>query len=382
MVSATSTSYAEVFAYLTLYHLPKLGLLRLKASASRLGCSIKDLTSMSPSSLYRIGWNANQVEQILRPQSKVKQQARDTMKWLSKSESHHFISLADERYPPLLKELHSPPLFLYGHGNSNLLKHEKIAMVGSRFPSHYGMQVTKEFVQGLPINCNIVTVSGLALGIDSICHKTSIACGVPTIAVLGNGIDITYPKRNNTLSRDIAVHGLILSEYPLGTQPHPKLFPRRNRIISGLSQGIIVVEAKQKSGSLITAKYALEQNREVFSVPSNIYSDNGAGSNGLIKDGAQLVDSIAEVMHTLNFACDNAKITPQQTRLALETEKNSKERLAMLPLLDSVDYTPTPVDQIVSRSNMAVHVVLTELLDLELQGHIASCAEGYVRVKG
>lgn len=204
------------------------------------------------------------------------------------------ISIQDKAYPELLKKIYDPPICLYIRGNKDILNNESISIVGCREASSYGISVANSFAYNLSKQ-NINIISGLARGIDSAAHLGAVRANKKTVAVLGNGLDIIYPKENINLVQNILNSGgAIISEYPLGTQPNKQNFPARNRIISGMSRGLLVVEAKETSGTLITVDFALEQGRDVFVIPGNINSENSVGTNDLIKQGAKLVTNWEE----------------------------------------------------------------------------------------
>ena len=206
------------------------------------------------------------------------------------------ISINDEAFPESLRNIYEAPQILYTLGNVELLREKGIAVIGARMCSAYGRKVAEEFSFNLAKN-GICIISGLARGIDTASHIGALKANGKTIAVLGSGIDIIYPTENKTLTKNILLNGgLIVSEYPLGTRPIAENFPRRNRIISGLSNGVLVVEAKQRSGTFITVDFALEQGREVYAVPGNISSVVSAGTNELIKQGAKLVTSVEDIL--------------------------------------------------------------------------------------
>lgn len=206
------------------------------------------------------------------------------------------ISIEDDTYPKLLKMINRPPINLYIRGNKNVLNMPSLGIVGCREASYYGKSVAKEFAYNLS-KSGFNIVSGLARGIDSFAHIGAIVAKGKTTAILGNGLDTIYPKENIKLAQSILdSDGAIISEYPLGTKPEKINFPRRNRIISGLSNGILIVEAKEKSGSLITLDFALEQGRDIFAIPGNINSKNSFGTNGIIKQGAKLVTNWEEIV--------------------------------------------------------------------------------------
>ena len=206
------------------------------------------------------------------------------------------ITIESEKYPELLKQIYDPPKGLYIMGNIDILNNPSIAIVGCREATEYGKKAATYFAYNLAKQ-NINIVSGLAKGIDSFSHIGALQANGKTIAVIGSGLDIIYPKENAYLAKRILEQGgAIVSEYPLGTKPQKEHFPARNRIISGLSQAVLVVEAKEKSGSLITADFAMEQGKEVFAVPGNINSLNSVGTNNLIKDGATPVSNYSDIL--------------------------------------------------------------------------------------
>ena len=206
------------------------------------------------------------------------------------------ININDENYPKILKEIYDPPISLYIKGNKNILNNTSVAIIGCRQASQYGIKVAKYFGYNLAKN-EVNVVSGLAKGIDSYAHIGSICANGKTIAVIGNGIDTIYPKENiNIANKILEKGGTIISEYPLGTKPEKMNFPARNRIISGISKSVIVVEAKEKSGTLLTVDFALEQGRDVYVVPGNINSINSIGTNELLKQGAKIITCYKDII--------------------------------------------------------------------------------------
>lgn len=210
------------------------------------------------------------------------------------------INIEDKAYPKLLKEIHDPPITIFAKGNVNLLNDFSISIVGCRDATNYGLLMSKKLAYDIAMK-NIVIVSGLAKGIDASAHMGALAAKGKTIAVLGCGVDIPYPKQNVELYKEILKENLIISEYLVGTKPEAGNFPARNRIISGLSQGVIVVEARENSGSIITVDFALEQGRNVYAVPGNINSQNSFGTNELIKQGATLITNSQDVLEDMTF---------------------------------------------------------------------------------
>lgn len=208
------------------------------------------------------------------------------------------ITYESENYPQNLKEIYNPPVVIYAKGDISILNSKSIAIVGCRNCSNYGKTVAEEFARNMGEN-NITIVSGLAKGIDTWAHIGAINAGSKTIAVLGTGFDKLYPKENMGIYNKILDEGLVITEYIIGTKLYPKNFPRRNRIISGISRGVLVVEAKERSGSLITADLALEQGKDVYAIPGSIYSSNSKGTNNLIKQGAKPVTDYKEILEDI-----------------------------------------------------------------------------------
>lgn len=209
------------------------------------------------------------------------------------------INILDKNYPSKLKSIYAPPITLFAKGDISLLDLKSIAIVGSREPSKYGVCVAKKFSSELSKN-GITVISGLARGVDTFAHLGALSTEGKTIAVLGSGIDVVYPKENAKYYKEISEKGLIISEYIVGTSPKSENFPQRNRIISGLSDGVLVVEARKNSGTMITTDFALEQGKELYVIPGNITSNLSVGTNNLIKEGAKLVTDVYEILEDLN----------------------------------------------------------------------------------
>jgi len=279
-------------------------------------------------------------------------------------------------YPALLKEIKSPPLVLFVKGNFEILNQPQIAIVGSRNASFQGLSNAKKFAINLS-RSGLVLTSGLALGIDSACHQGALKEAGKTIAVLGSGLGHIYPKSNIKMSHEIVDKaGALVSEFNPFDEPKPYNFPRRNRIIAGLSLGVLVVEAALKSGSLITAKLAIEEGREVFAIPGSIQSSLTSGCHSLIKDGAKLVESVKDILEELDSCLSfNDYIAPKQAasqKSALEGDLSS--------LIDHVGFEVTPIEAIIQRSGLTASKVSSMLLALELHGCIKSIRGGYVRL--
>ncbi len=270
------------------------------------------------------------------------------------------VTLVDAEYPALLREIDDPPLALYARGRLPLDTSKAIAIVGTRRGTQYGKMVGAKLASQLALR-GICVVSGLAAGIDAAAHQGALDVGGLTVAVLGCGVDIAYPKRNQPLYERIAVEGLVLSEYPLGMRPAKWTFPQRNRILSGLSRGVVVVQAPERSGSLITARLALEQGREVFAVPGNISTTTSAGTNRLIKQGAKLVESVDDILE--EFADLRRIVRGAAPVEEAEVTLTDRERR----VYELISLEPVHIDDIIARADLspteASHVLL--LLQLE-----------------
>ena len=277
--------------------------------------------------------------------------------------NYNFITIKDDVYPECLKEISNPPLKLYYKGNLDLLKEERlIAVVGTRNPSSYGKLCCEYMVKKMS-RANITIVSGFAKGIDSIAHKTSLLTDGKTIAVIASGLDIVYPASNLSLYREIEEKGLILSEYEAGVKPFKSNFPQRNRIIAGLSRGTIVVESKDRGGSLITADLALEFNRDVYAVPGDVFSEYSKGCNNLIRDArAKSLSNINELLEDYSWNIEEKN----------ENNKYTKNQLLILNSLSS----EKNLDNILIETKIEQTEILAELMTLEIMGAIKSIAGG------
>jgi len=307
----------------------------------------------------------------------------DNIIHLTKSSGAQLLCYSDNNYPQCLKEIADPPLVLFCKGDISLLASPQLAVVGSRNATIGGREAASNFVRQIA-NEGMTITSGLALGIDAAAHRAALSVNGATIGVIAQGIDIAYPKRHKTLYQDIVDSGgLLITEFAPGTAPKAGHFPRRNRIISGLSLGVLVVEAEVKSGSLVTAKLALEQNREVFAIPGSINNPMASGCHWLIKQGAKLVENVADILSELNNYSDNIGLNyKREKKKALDTKKSGDSHLLIDPLLASVDYETTPVDKVVSRSKLPIEEVLTRLTVLELRGLVTAVPGGYLKLNG
>ncbi|MCX8016057.1 MAG: DNA-processing protein DprA [Patescibacteria group bacterium] len=304
-----------------------------------------------------------------------KQKINPQKEWEKLEDGEYKLILLEEKeYPSLLKEIAEPPLGIYIFGEFDFNNKPIIAIVGTRKATNYGKMVAEKITKEL-VECGFITVSGLAYGIDTICHQTTLENKGQTIAVLGSGLDIIFPSANRKLSERIVKSGALISEYPLSTPPLKHHFPARNRIISGLALGTIVIEAPLKSGSLITARFALEQNREVFAVPGSIFSQNYEGNHQLIKSGAKLVHNIGDILDELNIAknltlnIDFEKTKTLFNNLTVEEKK----------ILDIIKKSESPlsIDDIIKISEFDTGVVNQIITLLELKNLIKWDMGGY-----
>ena len=281
------------------------------------------------------------------------------------------VTVLDDEYPPLLRELPDPPLALHYAGDLSLLTRHSIAIVGSRRASPYAVNAAAHLTRDL-VSCGLTIVSGLARGVDSAAHHAALEAGGKTVAVLGTGIDVIYPRSNRRLFQRIAEHGLIVTEFPPGSPPKREHFPVRNRIISGLSLGTVIVEATRQSGSLITARMAAEQNREVFAVPGSIFSAGSEGTHRLVQYGAKLVHDANDVLGELRGDFPRVKREAEP-----EPDSPLNEVLAALSR-DAAAH----IDTVASRLGRTSSAVAESLLQLELGGWIRAMPGGrYLRVK-
>jgi DNA processing protein len=282
------------------------------------------------------------------------------------------LTLADERYPPLLRAIHDPPPLLYVRGDPDLLREAQLAVVGSRRASAAGLRIAQT-LSGELAGAGLHICSGLALGIDGAAHRGALAAGGKSIAVMATGIDRVYPQRHRALATELEQSGCMITEFPPGMPPLRQNFPQRNRIISGLSLGVLVVEAALPSGSLITAGTALEQGREVFALPWSMLHDGGRGCLQLIREGAKMVWGVADILEELG-----PLYTVQQDGCAaLQSPPAAPQNTSWL--LHLLGFEVVALDELVQRSARPVAQVLGELSALELAGQVKRAAGGYIR---
>lgn len=357
-----SADQAELSAWLQLSLTPNIGAVTLRQLLQRFGLPQQILAS-SHSQLTQV-LSSTTAEATLHPSPNITRAIESTFDWLQ-APNHFLLTLADANYPASLLEIADPPPLLYLKGNPDLLQHPAIGIVGSRNASTQGINNAHAFANALA-SAGLSVISGMALGIDSAAHQGALEALVThphsgsTIAVIGTGMDLVYPARNRALAHQIVEQGLLVSEFPLGTKALAHNFPRRNRIISGLSRGVLVVEAAAASGSLITARQAGEQGREVFAIPGSIHSPLAKGCHQLIKQGAKLVDSANDILEELHWGI------PADTPMSVSTEIPACTH----PLLEILGFDPCALDTLQARSHLSTAELQSQLLELELAGQL------------
>jgi len=304
------------------------------------------------------------------------------LSWL-KDPANSIVTLAEPDYPAQLLNIQDPPPLLYFKGNRDLLTRPALAIVGSRNATPQGLSNAEAFAESAS-NAGFCVISGMALGIDAAAHLGGLRGSAASMAVVGTGLDIVYPAKNHQLAHKLAGNGALISELPLGTPAIGRNFPRRNRIISGMSQGCLVVEAALRSGSLITARQALEQGREVMAIPGSIHSPLSKGCHLLIKEGAKLVESIQDILDELNYPADQwrqKKNDTQENRAEKMMQAQTRQFSAAFPsdevewLLKCLGHDLIDIDTLCVRSGLTVDSVSAMLLTLELNGYV-SCLPG------
>ncbi|EMP54596.1 DNA protecting protein DprA [Marinobacter santoriniensis NKSG1] len=367
--------------WVLLTRLPGFGI-RRRQSVLQVVHSLSDVLSLSSATLHAMGLNAEALTGILAWQRgdrghplmmDVAAIVRDC-----RAGNITILTWPDHNYPEALRHIHNPPLALYCLGDTALLQRDQIGIVGSRHATPAGLDHARRFAATLGERGLLVT-SGLALGIDGAAHAGALDAGAPTVAVIGSGPDRLYPRQHQKLGRRIVERGVIVSEYPPGTPARAGHFPQRNRIISGLSRGILVVEAGLKSGSLISARLALEQGREVFAIPGSVHSPVARGCHHLIKQGARLVETVDDVLEELGTWWS---LQPTVTEKPEAAEGPDLSALAKreIAVFRALGYDPVSTDALASATGLSADQLMQSLLLLELQGLVASAPGGYLRL--
>jgi DNA processing protein len=297
---------------------------------------------------------------------------------LIEEKKYQLLTLQDEKYPSLLREIYDAPLILYVRGNVDLLASPQIAMVGSRHPTITGGETARQFAIALA-RAGFSVTSGLALGVDAASHRGALVASGKTIAILGAGLEHIYPRSHIQLAEEIAESGALVSEFPPNALPKAAHFPMRNRIISGLSLGVVVVEAAVQSGSLITARMALEQNRDVFAIPGSIHNPLARGCHRLIREGATLVETAKDIFDQLGDEIGVLIQTPSISSVESLDEEAVDLDPKLKRILAQIGYEVTAMDVIISRSGLTPSELSSMLLSLELEGYVHSVPGGYVR---
>jgi len=285
--------------------------------------------------------------------------------WLE-SPRNRLLSQTEPEYPPLLREIASAPPLLFVCGDVESLRQPQLAIVGSRNPTMAGCENARAFSEAL-VRAGLVVTSGLALGIDACSHEATLAAGGSTVAVAATGLDRVYPAAHRNLAHAISAQGALVSEFPLGTPPRREHFPRRNRLISGLSLGVLVVEAAVRSGSLITARYAGEQGREVFAIPGSIHSPLARGCHALIRQGAKLVESAQDILEELGPLAQSSR-----EMFTRKPVRQQPESTAAAEFLEVLGFDPVDIDTLINRTGLTAGAVSSMLLAMELQGLVES----------
>lgn len=354
--------------WLALKLTPYLGIATIERLSEHL--SIKQLFEQSPAQLANLKLKPQTIEALLRPDyGKI-----DQLELWAEQPGRHILCFEQNEYPALLRHIPSPPEVLFVKGDISVLNQPQLAMVGSRDLTISGRENAFNFARQLG-QLGVTVTSGLAIGVDGQAHKGALAANGQTIAVLGTGLDQIYPKRHKALAEQIAAQGALVSEFLPTQGVRAEHFPKRNRIISGLSLATLVVEAALKSGSLITARFAMEQGRDVFAIPGSIHNPMSEGCHKLIKQGAKLVENVMDIIEEVGqfqqlLARQHIEIQQQLPHI------NEQED----PFLACIGYEVTSVDCIAERANLSVADVLARLLDMELSGKIACVAGGYTRI--
>ena len=390
---STSKTEQNLGYWLTLRHTHGLGnatALQLLDAFPR----IEHIFSASRDQLRKAGLSASQIhalESVDDPSNETSLQAgvQAEIDWLQQPD-HHIITIQDPLYPQAMRDLADAPILLYVRGDPEYLNRPQLAMVGSRNPTAAGRATAREFAGHLS-QTGITITSGLAAGIDGAAHQGALQGIAGTIAVVAHGLDIIYPASHQQLALQISENGAIIAEMPLGTTPVPGLFPRRNRLISAMSLGTLVVEAARNSGSLITARLAREQNREVFAIPGSIHNPMARGCHQLIRQGAKLVETADDILEEISALLPRAMENSSHGRAQKSAEQGQDgkdsgigERPALDPdhqkLLKCLAYEPASIDELVDKSGFRAAEVASMLLILELQGTIV-CQDGrYTRI--
>ncbi|RBP29690.1 DNA protecting protein DprA [Marinobacter pelagius] len=367
--------------WLLLATLPRFGIRRREAAMAATE-QLTDLLAMNAATLKAVGLHPETVTGIRAWQDKDASHPAlmEIAEALIACGQHgiHIVAWPDADYPEALRHIHDAPLVLYTLGDPALLGRDQIGIVGSRHATRPGLDHARRFAAELSRR-ELVVTSGLALGVDGAAHAGALDAGFPTIAVIGCGLDQIYPRQHQRLGQRVIEQGVLVSEYPPGTPARAAHFPQRNRIISGLSRGVLVVEAGLKSGSLITARLALEQGREVFAIPGSVHSPVARGCHHLIKQGARLVETVDDVLEELGawWSPQAGAADPGGQPGAPDLPRLGQREIAVL---EALGYDPVSTDALGSATGLAADQLMQSLLLLELEGLASSAPGGYLRI--
>ncbi len=379
---------ADAIYWLAATRFPGIGPVTFKLWLSYFS-NIQTLFSASFAELKEIGLTNKEIHVLKNPNWKV---AEQDILW-SQQPNCYVLTQADKSYPELLRQLPDAPLVLYVQGYANILSTPQIAMVGSRHPTHGGIEMADDYARCLA-QAGLWVTSGLALGIDTASHLGALKANCQTIAVLGSGLNQIYPRSNQKLAEQIIRQGALVSEFPLDMPPHRENFPRRNRIISGLSLGVVVIEAAIRSGSLITARFAAEQGREVFAIPGSIHNPLARGCHQLIREGAKLIENASDILEELGplrgvSAMQSNHSSPlfpgkpmnrsNESTVKLEVDNSVVLEPKQREFLIVIDHSVTTFDSIIMRSGLTASEVSSMLLSLELRNYVRVVPGGYIR---
>lgn len=366
-------AHDETASWLVLQSTPGIGGRTLRRLVNYFG-SAAGVLEAQRRDLLRAGLPERLIGALRRPDESA---ARTGVAWLD-DPAHHLVTFLDPRYPPLLRQIDDPPPLLFVRGDVAALHLPQLAIVGSRNPSASGSENAFLFARQFA-RCGFAVTSGLAVGIDAAAHRGALDGDGVTVAVAGTGIDRIYPARHATLADEIVTRGALVSEFPLGTPPAAGNFPRRNRLISGLSVGVLVVEAARHSGSLVTARLAAEQGREVFAIPGSIHNPLARGCHALIRQGGKLVETVHDILEELGPLANAAlelEVPLQQDSPPPPPPSSSSSSEDHGRLLQCIGFDPVSVDGLVERSGLTAERVSSMLLMLEMQGHISPVPGG------
>ena len=375
MQTIKKTEWQQLYHWLLLSFMPGLGPIKTQRLLQCFGSPERIV--LAPQQELRQVLSEKIADNFSSPstQQKIKRQLQQTQHWYESSEAHHIITFDSPLYPKLLRELPDAPVILYVIGNPSMLQEPQVGVVGSRRPTPSGSRVAKEFSEQLA-RSGLVITSGMAMGIDGAAHQGALSSYGGTIAVLGTGVDQIYPVRHKSIYSLIAAHGALVSEFPLGTTPFAGNFPKRNRIISGLSLGVLVVEAALESGSLISARMAAEQGREVFAVPGSVINPLSKGCHKLIRDGAVLVESADDILMELAPQLQQQMQLPDLSSTVQQKESDPLR----LKVVESMGYDVISIDDLSDICGIPCQELSVLLTDMELDGVIEATPGGFIRL--